>query len=110
MEESQYDTLLAFHQLISEESVNKIINFISELDSEIYIDTKEQNIKHLQLYLTTKTFSSLLYTQGVEFLSGLLYYYQTEDEFENCIEIKNAIEEHNDISGDNIQLKNYTHS
>lgn len=106
MEESQYDTLLAFHQLLSEESINKIIKFIKEVDSEIYIDTKEQNIKHLQLCLTIKKFSSLLYTQGVEFLSGLLLYYHNEEEFENCIAIQNTIKEHNDISGDNIQLKN----
>lgn len=68
---------------------------------DICLPLDSKNRKSIQFHLSVENYSTLLYTQGVPFIKGLLSHYSKIEQFEKCAKIVAAIQQHNSFDNDN---------
>lgn len=65
----------------------------------------EDQIERIISFINRKNYLQLLYTWGPELLQGLLDHFVTEDDYAQCILIRDTVKNHNKATGEQIKLQ-----
>ena len=72
------------------------------LQDENLEDSKIESVLH---YISNKNYLQILYDYGKTFIKNLIRFYESNDYFEECLEIQIVINNHNKATGERIDLK-----
>lgn len=65
----------------------------------------EEQLDSITSYINRKNYLQILYTWGPELINGLLSHFTSEEEYDQCILIRDTVNRHNKATGEQIKLQ-----
>lgn len=65
----------------------------------------EEQLDNITSLINRKNYLQILYTWGPELINGLLKHFTDEEDYEQCILIRDMVERYNKATGQHIKLK-----